>query len=717
MGVRSGSRADRGGQTERTAGGGRIRRWLVPPWWSRNLTVVVAARVAMSAGRALAGVVTPIYLALQGFSAWRLSEYVLTVALCSAVLSTSAGTLSDRVGRKPFLVVMPLLTAAAGVAFALTDSVPVLFLMGAAGSFGRGAGAGAGAIGPYRPAESAFVTDILAARHRNDAFGRLAFGSSVGATAGGLLALLAPAGHLHGAAATTAFRGAFLAIAAVSAIAGLLALWLVEGVRRPGPAGAATPKRPVLPRRSRWLLYRLWATNGLNGMAGGMFGPFVTYWFFRRYGAGAGEVGTLFAIINVATAVSVLSAAGLARRWGVVRTVAIMRTAQAVLIVPMVLSPSFAWAGAVYFVRMIVQRIGLPLRQSYTIGLADPDERGSVAALSNLPSQATMAVSPLLTGYLFDEVSLSLPFELAAVFQLANAVAFWGFFRNRPPDEERDEEPVTAAEPGLRTDRPVQVRLVPGAVLRDLLHVLAALRGVDHHPVADVDGDVPLAVEEQQVARLQRRGGDVRQLGPVLVGGAGDVHPGGVPGRLGEPGAVEAVLAGTGGAVHVRALVLRHLDGERRGLAALRGRRAGVGRRAGGAATEAGVRDLGLLVRGEAGLHGLLLSQHVAGVGLLLLLLGLQRGQAVPGPLRLLLGVPELLGGREERVHLLVPGAGQLQQRGLRVQHLLRVVRGEQRADRGHVAVFVAGGRDLGHVTAQLPERVLVRGDLLVHAG
>ncbi len=445
MGVRFGGRADRGVKAEPTAGHGRVRGWLSPPWWSRNLTVVAAARVAMSAGRALAGVAAPIYLALEGFSAWRLSQYVLTVALCAAVLSTLAGTLSDRVGRKPFLVVMPLLSAAAAVTFAFTARVPVLFVMGALGSFGRGAGAGAGAVGPYQPAESALVTDNLAPRHRNDAFGRLAFGSSLGATAGGLLALLAPAGHVHGAAATTAFRDAFIAVAVVSALAGLMALWLAEPPRRP----AAAVKRRVLPRRSRWLLYRLWITNGLNGMAIGMFGPFVTYWFFRRYGAGAGEVGALFAVINAVTSISVLSAAGLARRWGVVRTVAVVRTVQAVLLVPMVLAPSFAWAGAVYFVRMIVQRIGMPLRQSYTVGLADPGERGAVAALSNLPSQAAMAASPLLTGYLFDEVSLSLPFELAAVFQLGNALAFWSFFRHRPPDEERREKrfAASAAQP------------------------------------------------------------------------------------------------------------------------------------------------------------------------------------------------------------------------------------------------------------------------------
>lgn len=455
---------------------GRAVGWrerLHPDWSSRNFDLVFAARVAMSTGRALAGVVAPIYLAIQGFNAFELAEYVMVVALASALMSSVIGLLSDQVGRRPFLIAIPLLTAAAGAVFAFTDSTPVLFLMGALGSFGRGAGAGAGAVGPYQPAESAFVTDEVASRHRNTAFGRLAFGSSLGATAGGLLALLVHAAHVHGVAAMDAYRPVFLAISAVSAMAGLLALGLsepgqlpaapVEALVDPDPGvaeadGASPAVRRFavrLPRRSRWLLYRLWATNTVNGIAVGMFGPFVTYWFFRRFGAGPDKVGVLFAVINVATMASTLSAAGLARRWGLVRTITVVRTAQAVLLVPMVLSPTFVLAGAVYLLRMTVQRIGLPLRQSYAIALADPAERASVAALSNLPSQLAMAGSPLFSGYLIEEVSLAAPFEISAFFQLANATTFWWFFHRLPPEEERAgagaSQPEGTCAPGVAT--------------------------------------------------------------------------------------------------------------------------------------------------------------------------------------------------------------------------------------------------------------------------
>ena len=433
--------------------GSVVRRWLVPPWGGRNFTVVFVARVAMSAARALAGVVVPVYLALQGFSGFALGVLFFGVALFTAVLSSSIGLASDRVGRRVFLVAVPLLAAAAAAVYAVTTWSPALVAMAIAGSFGRGSGAGAGAVGPYQPVESALVTDSTPATRRNDAFGRLAFGSSGGALVGSVFALLADGHHARGMATLAAFRPAFVAAAVLAAVAGLIALALVEPPRAADAGGPVVPEGATeaagparrrglrFPHRSRPLLVRLWVTNGVNGLAIGMIGPFVTYWLYRRYGVGVGEIGILYAVINLATMPSTLSAAGLARRFGLVRTVTAVRIAQAVLLVPMALAPTFELAGAVYLVRMVVQRIGLPLRQSYVLAMADPAERASVAALANLPSQAAMAASPVLSVYLFDNVSLELPFELGAALQLVNAVLFWVFFRGSAPEEERERGP------------------------------------------------------------------------------------------------------------------------------------------------------------------------------------------------------------------------------------------------------------------------------------
>jgi MFS family permease len=420
---------------------GLVSRLLVPGWASRNLGVVLVARVAMSASRSIAAVVTALYLAGLGFSALEIGILFVVVTVASALMSTAIGLASDRVGRKPFLVAMPLLAAAAAAVYADGRAPVALFVFAAVGTFGRGAGAGAGNVGPYQPAESAFVAEDVDPARRPAAFGRLAFASSLGALAGGLLAGLA---HVHphqtGAALTAEYRPSFVAAAVLAALAGLVALALREERPRTEAAVADTRRRRRTlridwPARSWPVLWRFWVTNGINGLAIGMLGPFVSYWFHRRYGASPAEIGVLFAMINLGSLVSTLSAAGVARRVGTVRAIVAVRALTAVLLVPMVLAPAFWVAGGVYFVRMVLQRIGLPLRQSYVQELAHPDERSSVAALANLPAQGTMAGSQALAGYLFDDVALSAPFELAALFQLANAVLYgllFGWARPAP---------------------------------------------------------------------------------------------------------------------------------------------------------------------------------------------------------------------------------------------------------------------------------------------
>lgn len=361
-----------------------IWRTILPAWADRNLRVVLAARVAMSVARAIASVVTALYLAAIGFSAIEIGILFVGVTVASALMSALIGLVADRLGRKPFLVALPLVAAAAAVVYAEVRVTALLFAAAALGSFGRGAGAGAGNVGPYQPAESALVADSVSGERRAAAFGRVAFMSSVGALAGGLLAqVVQTTTRMTPAEATAAYRPAFLIASALSVVAGLLALLLREPPRPAEPPGARRT-RLRWPSRSWPALWRFWVTNGTNGA----------------------------------------------------------------LLVPMVLAPTFWTAGAVYVVRMMVQRIGLPLRQSFTQDMADPEERASVAALSNLPAQATMAGGQATAGYLFDDVSLAAPFELAAVLQVANAVLYGVLFSLRPPAKAPTGNEPGDGEPG-----------------------------------------------------------------------------------------------------------------------------------------------------------------------------------------------------------------------------------------------------------------------------
>lgn len=412
---------------------------FTPGWMTRDLGLLIGARLCMSVARALSGVLVPLYLALLGFSAIRLGALFALVAITSAILTAGVGLFSDRVGRKPFIIALPLLTAAAGLVFAVTRNDLLIFIFAALGSFGRGSGAGAGQVGPYQPAEQSLLADAITPLARNSLFGYVAFASSLGALIGGgpLAALPDLAMHL-GLHRAGAYQPAFLVVAAFALAAALLPLPIAD--RRAPSAGQQARRRVSFPRRARPILYRLWLTNSVNGLAVGFFGPFITYWFYRRYGVGPGAIGALYACINIAAMFANLGAARVARRLGLVRAIVISRVLQAVLLFPMVLAPTFWSAGAIYLLRMLPQRLGLPLRQSYVMAVVPPEERGSVAGLSNLPSQGTSATSPLLAGYLFEHVSLTLPFEIAAALQALNTALFYLFFhRLHPPEEQADE--------------------------------------------------------------------------------------------------------------------------------------------------------------------------------------------------------------------------------------------------------------------------------------
>lgn len=397
----------------------------------------------MSAQRALVGVVVTIYLAELGFSAFELAVLFAVVALASTLMSAGIGALADHVGCKPFLVTLPLVTAACALVFAGTDSVAMLYVAAALGSFGRGSGAGGGQIGPYTPAEQALLAGLVPDRRRPQLFGMVASASAAGGLVGALLVAL-PTGHAaNGPTGPGTYRVAFLVAAVLAAVAGLLAVPVRD---RTALRARQVPRRErtrqPLSAQARGLVAKLWAVNAANGIAVGLFGPFVTYFFYRQFGAGTAEIGALYVVVNAVTFGTNFLAAPVAARIGVVRTVVGARTLQALLLLPLAVAPSFAAAGAIYLARMMVQRFGMAMRQSFVMSAAPRDDRARVAAYSALPTQVLSAASPTMSGYLIETVGLSLPFEIAGVLQLVNAWLFYGFFRHTRPVDEGDEGDV-----------------------------------------------------------------------------------------------------------------------------------------------------------------------------------------------------------------------------------------------------------------------------------
>jgi len=391
------------------------------PWLKRDLALLLAARMLRSLTQGFLVIVVPIYLARLGFSAVQIGTLLMVTTVASAVMVILVGLGADRWGRKTVLILLAVLQAAGAAGFVFSTAFWLLTAASALGTIGRGGGAGSGgAFGPFYPAEQPLVTEHVSMPHRNTVFGFLSFLGVLGGAAGSLLAML-PDHLTRGPAGwRTGYMVLFGLTLAISLL--LIAILLPVGEKK-RPAGKAA-------LRLSWkLVGKFSLTNAFNGFGIGFLGPLLTYWFYIRFGAGPGTIGLLFTIVNLVTALPYLLSARLGNTFGMVRTVVVTRTVAVFLTALMVLAPTYWVAGVLYTLRMAFNTLGNPLRQSFVMGMSREEERSTVAAFSNLPMQITSALSPPLGGWLLDEGLLGIPLLLAALFQMANVVFYWRFFR------------------------------------------------------------------------------------------------------------------------------------------------------------------------------------------------------------------------------------------------------------------------------------------------
>ncbi len=417
----------------------------IPVWFTSDLRWITASRAARSLSQGYLIVVLPLYLLQIGFNGVSLGELFTIGAFISALLTVSVSLAADQIGRKPFLIIFPVFTALGAIALIFSTNFWIIVAACALGTLGRGGGAGgAGSGGPFYPAQQALIADHSSAGDRNAVFAAFSFTDSIASTTGALLAGIPDLLTTRLAfAPADSYRPLFALTSVLAAVMLVSILPVRETVKR---RSKSEPRRAYLPTKSRNVIGRLAFTNLVNGVGVGFFGPFVSYWFYRRFGASPGTIGLLFAAVNLGAAIPYLLAPGLARKLGVVKAVVGVRLVGVALLALLPLMPSFLLAATVYFLRMAFQRASIPLRQSYSMGVVSKEERSAAAGLSNLPSQVSASISPLPAGYIFQNISLELPFEIGAAFQLLNALLFFSLFRQiRPPEESRTTERTAAA--------------------------------------------------------------------------------------------------------------------------------------------------------------------------------------------------------------------------------------------------------------------------------
>jgi MFS family permease len=266
-----------------------------------NLRHLFLGRALRSLSLGYLNIIVPIYLVSLGYSAVRIGVVFTAGSLGSMALTAAVGLLADRVGRKPLLITLGLLTSTSGLLFAIAPGYGMLLFAAAIGTIGRGGGAGSsGSFGPYFPAEQALIAEHAGDERRTSAFGVVSLVGVLAGSAGSLVATTPSLLHrIFGLSSATGERALFLLTTVIGLAMALIILPVSER-----PRVRREPGAPRLGEATRRMLPRFMITNATNGIAVGMLGPVLVYWFHVRFGATSAELGALYFLANIAAAPS-----------------------------------------------------------------------------------------------------------------------------------------------------------------------------------------------------------------------------------------------------------------------------------------------------------------------------------------------------------------------------------------------------------------------------
>lgn len=172
-------------------------------------------------------------------------------------------------------------------------------------------------------------------------------------------------------------------------------------------------------------ILKLAGINVLNGIAIGLTGPMMAYWFSIKFGVSPTQIGGTLAVTFFATGFTSLFQARLSHKHGTVRSVVLVRTVASMFLLLMPLLSSYAFVSVLYLLRTALNRGTQGAQQALSVSLTRGRRRGFASSMNLFSMRLPMSIGPSITGYLFGLGALSLPFYIASGLQFGYAY-FYG---------------------------------------------------------------------------------------------------------------------------------------------------------------------------------------------------------------------------------------------------------------------------------------------------
>ena len=393
----------------------------------RPANILIAARGVRGFGDGFTALLLPVYLTALGFSAFRVGVLTTATLLGSAALTLAVGLAGHRFPARRLLFAACVLMGATGLAFSQAHAFWVLAVVGFVGTLNPSGGD----VSAFLPLEQSLLAQAGAPSQRTHLFARYTLSGALAAALGALsVGLLVPLKAVTGLPQLTLIEWAFAAYG----LLGLAAAVLYRGLPD-APAESEAPRTPLGPSRRN--VYGLAALFSLDSFGGGfLVQSLFALWLFHRFGLSLAAAGAFFFWTGTLSALSQLAAPPLARRIGLVNTMAFTHIPASLCVIAVAFAPNVAVVFALMFVRALLSNMDVPARTSYVMAIVTPAERAAAAGVTNVPRSLASAYSPALAGLLYSVSAFAWPLVIGGALKVTyDLLLLWRFEKVRPPEE------------------------------------------------------------------------------------------------------------------------------------------------------------------------------------------------------------------------------------------------------------------------------------------
>lgn len=407
----------------------------VLPQIGRDGNIIIAAAALRTLDYGFISVFLGVYLTLLDFSVVQAGLVFSAIMAGSALSNMLASWKGDTIGRKRMFIAMSVLMVAGGVAFSISSDFIALMLIGVFAVTTSGGGDRTAFIS----LDTAVLAQTASPSQRTLAFSwyNLAtiFTRSLGALLIALPVLIQRWSELN---ELDSYKAMF-AVYAMIAVGGiLLYARLSPRVEVARENASAIRTRTVSEERSsRSVIWKMTGLSSLDALGGGFaVRSFVSFWFVNRFGVDLFGISGIFFAAQLLNVVSVALAAPVAKRVGLVNTMAFTQVAANLMFIGLAFSGN-VWVAVVFFLlHEVCNDMDVPARQSYTMAIVPPESRTAMASLNNLGRNMAQTISPTLAGIIAQVAYLSAPFLVGAATKLVyNALLLQMFRGVKPPEE------------------------------------------------------------------------------------------------------------------------------------------------------------------------------------------------------------------------------------------------------------------------------------------